>query len=268
MIEKDTAYPEFCRICGSPMAFFERIDIYDYHRCDNCGFLQCRVTINDIKIIKSGRWDVGGADGGEREYTLTKLLIEECGLNKVLLHGTGYSLAIEKLLSEDYDVYGCDVNDELIRTKQQKLGKDRFFNFYNHHPNTHFDGVVSVEVFEHLLSPLQDALTMKYLLSSKAIIAIETDFYPEIGNLKDRGEYANPPIHNCYWNERGFRELAKQINFKSCFFDMDLFPMENEEILFPNRRVAFLYSEEMETELQSLKEKHPILSFEELVYNE
>ena len=258
---KNILNPKKCRLCGGETEFFEKTAPQKvYYKCKRCSYLQSRISKELMDYVEKGKGGPGGWDSGHREIDLTKLLLDRFLLKKILLHGTGNSPAMETLISENIDVYGSDIVQPLIMERKQKFGDDRFFHNYNM-PNIKFDGIVSVEVFEHLIDPVKEIKLFENHLSRDGIIAIETDIYPGFGKLKDRGEYALSLGHVSYWTEQAFKELANITGFNIEIFEIKfLKDIQDKDILFPNREVIFLYKDKKHEKIfKELREEFPVL---------
>lgn len=257
-----------CCVCGASVQFFCELNGDKWYKCTICSFLQKEISIETLEQLREDK--IAGRGSGFREYSLATMLHQKFGLNKILLVGTGYSYAMEKLLKEEIEdtYYGCDIDSTVLKEKREMFGTDRFFNCMELPHDIKFDGLVIVEVFEHMPFPKE---TMNYYLthlSERTIIAISTDFYPGTGygRLAPRRSYANIPKHVSYWSEKSFSKLGEILQLDTIFFDIEFASIysnfskdNNPKTKFPNRRVCFMSNKELYRKLEKFKNECRIL---------
>ena len=255
------------------MQLFCELNGDNWYECTACSFLQKEVNIETLKHLSEN--NMSKRENGFREYWLATMLHHRFELNKILLVGTGYSCALARLLEKerllkDTDMYyGCDIDSAVLEERRETFGTDRFFHCMDIPYDVKFNGLIFIEVFEHIPFPKE---TMNYYLnhlSKRAIIAISTDFYPGpgYGGLSPRSSYANKTKHVSYWNEKSFMKLGQELQLYTVFFDMEFASVYskdpkdiNPKTKFPNRRTCFMCNnDELYKGLKRFREECPLL---------
>ena len=247
-----------CVICNSKVKLYDNIYLPNWRRykiwykCEKCGFLQSFITPDILKWIKNGSGGVGGEyELGYRQYKLARILADDFGLKRILIYGAGFNNAQELLLKDGYDIYSCDLVNEVIEGEKVRLGEDRYFHI-NNYPEEKFDGIVSVEVFEHLVDPINEIGEILSHLKSDGVLCFSTDFIPDNCPLHYRGTYAKAMGHVSYWSLKALEVLADRCNAiiyaKRLLMprpsDDDSESMRyNKEYDYPNRYAVFIFKD-------------------------
>jgi hypothetical protein len=253
---------EFCRICDRPMQPHDTAYGKAWYICPKCNFLQARLTKRIINILNKGEGfeaGTGKGGGGFREYWISELLHNELHLDQILLYGTGNTLTFAQLYEQGKNIWACDISEDLITLRQRNYG-ERFFHA-KHFPPIQFDAIIAVEVFEHLINPAETIDLFVTHLTKDGIIAGTTDLFDN-SNISNHF-YLLPPLHISYWSEKCFRMAAESIGRLAAFFELEcpgsIYPDENFQLLWPRKRVFFLYPPKYAAYFQDLSHRSPVL---------
>lgn len=253
---------ELCRVCNSVTKPFQEAYKKFWYKCPKCDFLQAEVSQRMLSQLNKGegfRAGTGVGGGGYREFWISKLLIEELNLSKVLLYGTGNTPTFQRLYEEGGDVWGCDISKNLV-AKRKNTYKDKFFTTRDF-PRIKFDAIVAVEVFEHFLSPIKTLALLFEHLSEDGVIAGTTDFY-EDGDISTH-VYIEPNLHISYWSRKSLETVATTFGRRLKLFKLEcpgsIIPDEKFGLLWPRKRVFFIYPEKHHDYFMSLEERYPVL---------
>lgn len=238
-------------------------------------FLQCRVCrfifSHDYPEFAAlsgmgmtGSWG-GTSSGGEREDYLTRMLVAEFAVSKVLLYGVGSALAFPVLLDEGYDVEGTDVTEEVIAFRKKAAG-DRFFHASDlSQRRAVYDAVIACEVFEHFHQPRRWIGEIAASLKPGGVLCGTTNFHPG-GRIEDGQKvgYMSLRGHVAYWSETSFSRAVDAHGMKAVFFEMVCPGSVKRDLkyddLFPNKRVFFATSDEKRMhQLTELRRSTPVL---------
>jgi SAM-dependent methyltransferase len=181
-----------------------------------------------------GSWS-GPAGGGYREYFLVKMLIQDLGLKSFLLFGTGNAPTFVNLREEGVDVIGCDISRDVVEYKKAAFGDNSFFTPASLPTNRKYDGIIAVEVFEHLTEPKNTFSLLMSRLRPHGVICGTTNFY--LGTtIEDNNTpgYMSLKTHVAYWSFKSISRIAQDYDYAVVAFEM-IGP-------WPNKRVFFLYN--------------------------
>ncbi len=256
-----------CRLC---LGQTKKREVYNRHffECYSCGFIfagDFAEFVAKMGAGMSGSWG-NPETGGEREDFLVRFLAEELQKESFMLYGVGSTLAFPVLLSEGYDVYGCDVSKSVIAYRQNEYGINRFFHANDLHDlNQRFDIVVACEVIEHFNHPRAQISTLVNSMKSDGIFCGTTNFYPG-GSIEDDQivGYMSLRNHVAYWSERSLSHILNEFGMKLITFEMvcpgSVKPDRKYNDLFPNKRVFFATTDNKAIDyLQKMKHRTPIL---------
>jgi len=247
-----------CQICGGKVNLVESLynSNWNYYKrwfkCEDCSFLQSLIEPDLYEWLTNGSGGVGGIyELGYRQYRLARLLADTFNMDRILIHGAGYTNTLELLLKKKYNVYGCDLVKPTIDLEKKNLGEDRYFHIDNY-PKEKFDAIVSVEVFEHLINPLGDTKELLSHLNDGGILCLSTDFLPEGRFIRDRDKYGKARCHVSYWNQKSMDKLAELCGVNIHYIKLHLpdpSPEDppsmnyNYKKEYPNRLVALMYKD-------------------------
>lgn len=253
---------QLCRVCNDVTEPFQEAYGKFWYRCPNCNFLQAEVSDSLLSKINRGQGYSAGTGiggGGYREYWIARFLERELDLSKILLYGTGNTSTFRRLYEEGMDVWGCDISDDLVADRKKSYG-DRFFDA-REFPQMHFNIIVAVEVLEHLLSPIKVFRLFEQHLATDGIVAGTTDFY-EAGGITNH-IYIESDLHISYWSKQSLRTAASAIGRRVSFFEIEcpgsVYPDEKFGLLWPRKRVFFIYPERFKDYFETLSERYEIL---------
>jgi SAM-dependent methyltransferase len=236
-----------CKVCGSATTA-EQAYSRPFHRCTDCTFVFTedfdRATL-DRGLGMEGSW-TGPGGGGYREYYLVKMLADELDMRRFLLFGTGNTPTFARLLDEGVDVVGCDISPDVVAHKKSQHGDETFHTPDQLPPRRSFDGIVSVEVFEHFVEPKQSLALLFDRLNDGGVICGTTDFFPgtSIEDDNDPG-YMSHEGHVAYWCERSLGRMVEPLDREVTAFEMvrpgSVLPDEKFGQLWPRKRVFFIH---------------------------
>jgi len=165
----------------------------------------------------------------------------------------------KRLHDKNINVWGCDISKDLVAERKEKYGH-KFFHA-NEWPNTKFDAIVAVEVFEHFFSPMKIFNLFGKHLNKNGIIAGTTDFY-DGGNISDHF-YIKSNLHISYWSKKSISFASAMIGRRTALFKLEcpgsVYPDEKFGILWPRKRVFFIYPESLNEYFDSLSARYKIL---------
>ena len=247
-----------CQICGSRVHLVENLYNSNWRyqkrwmKCNNCSFLQSIIEPDLYSWLSNGKGGVGGKyELGYRQYKLARIMGDKFNKDKVLIHGAGYTDALKLLLDSKYNVYGCDIVESVIEKEKNNLGMNRYFH-KDTYPDTKFDAIVSVEVYEHLIDPLNETKNIISHMKDDGILCVTTDFLPKGRLIKERDNYGIARGHVSYWSINSMKKLAEICDLRIHFIKLHLpdpspddpasmnYDYQKE---YPNRLVAFMYKD-------------------------
>jgi SAM-dependent methyltransferase len=259
-----------CTICASPTRL-RRAYKRDFHQCSGCGFifsLDFDAAEIDRGMGMEGSWS-GPGGGGYREYFLVRMLMRDLGFRSFLLFGTGNTPTLGRLLDEGVDVVGCDISLDVVDHKKQTHGDETFFSPDSLPSHLLFDGIVAVEVFEHLTRPRHVLEQLSNKLRPGGVICGTTNFYPG-GPVEDENDpgYMSHQGHVAYWSARSLSEAAAPFGLTLTAFEVvrpgSVLPDEKYGQLWPNKRAFFLFpAANHGAYFNSLAETTPILPIDQ-----
>lgn len=253
---------QICRVCNDVTHPFQEAYGKFWYHCPNCDFLQSEVSRSLLSTLNKGQGlgaGTGVGGGGYREYWISKLLHKELGLSRILLYGTGNTPTFQKLHEEGVDVWGCDISADLVADRKERY-RERFFDA-REFPQVRFDVIIAVEVLEHLLTPMKIFKLFSEHLTLDGMVAGTTDFY-EGGDISEH-DYVKSPLHISYWSKQSLQTAASSIGRFVSLFKLEcpgsVYPDEKFGLLWPRKRVFFLYSEKFTDYFRNLAERYQIL---------
>ena len=212
-----------CRICAGSTSVrtgYGRV----FLECQDCGFIftgDFPELVANLGMGMVGSW--GGAEaGGEREDFLVRMLKDDLGKATFLLYGVGSAVVFSVLMSEQLDVFGCDVSKAVIRYRQKEHGRDRFFHPRELRNRRHrFDVVTACEVFEHFHDPRKWISMIVGSLREGGIVCGTTNLYPG-GDIEDGQKvgYMSLKAHQAYWSESSLARAFGADGMKVVSFQM------------------------------------------------
>ena len=238
-----------------------------FYQCQQCDFI---FAIDyDPRILNTGMgmegsW-TGPGGGGYREYYLVKMLMQDLNLRSFLLFGTGNTPTFASLREEGVDVVGCDISQDVVEYKRAAFGNDSFFTPDSLPTEIKYEGIIAVEVFEHLAEPRSTLSLLMSRLWSGGVICGTTNFYTG-GPIEDNNNpgYMSHKGHVAYWGLKSMGYIASKYHYAVVAFEMmrpgSVLPDEKYGQLWPNKRVFFLYDPiAHQRYFQNLQKTTPIL---------
>lgn len=205
-----------CLICSS--SDLETLDTYSevgLVRCSSCSFVfSNRIpSMQELVDYYSNNY--------ERTSYLSPITIKRFNeildrfepfrkTGKLLDVGAGYGFFMEIARERGWDVYGTELTDEAVehcKSKGLKMFKGEFHEL-DIEPES-FDVIVSIEVLEHLNTPIQFANTANSILRKGGILYLTTPNFNSIlrYRLKDQYNVIEYPNHLCYYTPQTFQSL-------------------------------------------------------------
>lgn len=226
-----------CKICKSNATEFyqnsfsfdrKKIEV-NYFKCAKCGFLFSNYldsfTNEELKMfyrypnyLANDEWaklEHTGKGEGRFPIILDSILYVEylakVKMNRILIIGNGLSKALTKLISSpyNYEVYAFDSflnHPQEIKSEDQNL-------YYNS-----FDCIVSAEVYEHFLDPLNDFNNLKSFVRAGGWIVGTTGSVEQYSKLFPERPYYyitdNPKSgHSSFYSYKSITSIARQLNY-------------------------------------------------------
>lgn len=238
-------------ILGKLAAYFDvaigqDLDIVDYEMaaCSNCSFTFANPLLEGSGNFYS--WITKQKDYypvDRWEYHKVIELVKSKNKNTALLDvGCGSGEFLQRLNSQvKIKSAGVDTTQTSIDecTKRGVLGYcmdlDAFLSKYPENKNS-FDYVVSFHCLEHIGNPLAFVKSMLLATKDNGSLLISTPYSPMSFEVDWFDPLNHPPHHMGRWNERSYRELAKQLNLGITFH------MPAPYSVFSRAKVALLFS--------------------------
>jgi SAM-dependent methyltransferase len=258
--------PPKCKVCGEKT---RRRKAYwrTFYQCQECFFI---FAIDYIPRVlqrgmgMQGSWS-GPGGGGFREDYLVRMLIRDLGMARFLLFGTGNTPTFATLRKEGIDAVGCDISSDVVEFKQREFGNNTFFAADTLPAHTRFDGIVAVEVLEHLTAPKETFSMLMSHLKPGGVICGTTNFFLG-GTIEDGNDpgYMSNRGHVAYWSSRSLNRIASDYGYVVAEFEMirpgSVLPDEKYGQLWPNKRVFFVYDPAVhQSYFGNLLKEEPIL---------
>jgi SAM-dependent methyltransferase len=135
---------------------------------------------------------------------------------KLLDVGAGYGFFMEVAKERGWDVYGTELTDEAVKhceAKGLKMFKGEFHEL-DIEPES-FDVIVSIEVLEHVNTPVQYAKKANEILRKGGVLYMTTPNFNSIlrYRLKEQYNVIEYPNHLCYYTPQTFLNLFTSHGF-------------------------------------------------------
>ncbi len=216
-----------CPICKCESAVAENtVADYSLEKCTKCGFvfMNPRCLPQHLDEIYRVRDEEELAALYESLITPSKIAKQAKALHSVgqllpekgrlLDFGCGAGHLVEQAQELGWEAHGCDVG-EWIETASSNRNID------NIHvgnldeiafPNDHFDAAISMQVFEHLLEPLEDLAQLIRVVRPGGIVYINVPNYHTIPIMLGKDDFMlnEPPQHVNYFAPATIRRLFKE----------------------------------------------------------
>jgi len=232
-----------CRICqNGDIQFFFKAGKYNYIRCNNCNFVFLSNIPSSTYFKKLYSYE---DEKGELKklnpilsfllnYVLIKKIldiygnvinilrarsVEKHGLkSKILDVGCGPGDFLKEMAGRNWDVFGLEVGDNLVKISEEKIGKGRVFKGYQI-PNLksrRFNTITLWHVLEHIRNAGDTLSEINSALSNKGILIIEVPNSQSL-NLKLFKDYWTlllPPQHLHFWSLESLTKMLSKYGFK------------------------------------------------------
>jgi hypothetical protein len=168
----------YCKICGNPASsLFETNVLHKYpvkyYQCSNCSFIQTEEPfwLEEAYTSPIGLLDVGLLHRNFELAQIIPAILDQLSIrnNKYLDYGGGYGIFVRLMRDKGYDFYLAD--------KYSKNLFAQFFELKDAGIDAGFSCLTTFEVFEHLVSPI-DEINKMFLLTDT--ILFSTELQPDI----------------------------------------------------------------------------------------
>ncbi|PWL30505.1 MAG: hypothetical protein DCO96_05885 [Fluviicola sp. XM-24bin1] len=205
-----------CLICNSTqlekLANYTEVGLV---KCNSCSFVfsECIPSIQELVDYYSNNY--------ERTSYLSPITVKRFNeildrfepfrkTGKLLDIGAGYGFFMEVAKERGWDVYGSELTDEAVNHcegKGLKMYKGEFHKL-DLEPES-FDVIVSIEVLEHLNTPVQYANKAKEILRKGGVLYLTTPNFNSIlrYRLKEQYNVIEYPNHLCYYTPQTLNNL-------------------------------------------------------------
>lgn len=232
-----------CLVCGSSVKKYETLYNSNWRvnkhwfKCEHCGFLQSFLNPRMLSYLESGAGGAGGVyEWAFREYYISRLLIDKLKLNRILIHGAGWTDAFEYSL-------GCYLH------AKEKGYKDKDINIV--FPRFGYEKYIDIEDKEVNQQPTK-FFPWKYLPNN---IYPSNEYDEIVDTTKKNSLYEGYPGigKHCWFMHLFFEVYYKKYN-KEPYFNIERDNIDNPYILVHYRgdRIG-AFHKERETPLNELK---------------
>lgn len=197
-----------CKICNLETIKIVFKNNQIYYSCKNCNF----ISLDHNFVINK--------ENEKKRYLLHKNSIEDKKYVEMLKDFIAKSINPITTNIKDILDFGCGHNPVLAQILTEMKYNTNYYDPYffpNLEKTKKYDLVVSTEVFEHLINPLESFQIILNLLNENGSISIMTKFIP-----KDNFEnwwYLSDETHISFYNKKTFEYLANKFNLKILFCD-------------------------------------------------
>ncbi|MFZ1688182.1 MAG: class I SAM-dependent methyltransferase [Flavobacteriales bacterium] len=199
-----------CPLCGSPQRVPSRL--YAHHhlvRCARCGFRYAQRipsvgelqrmysdygTVRDLSPITAKRYD-----------ELLARFAQYRSTGRILEVGCGGGLFLDRAQGAGWSTYGTEFDGAVVSEVKARGHTMHLGPLIGHPwPAEHFDVVVSIEVAEHLIHPLDDLREMVRLLRPGGALYVTTPNFNSISKWLAHGKWTiiNYPEHISFFTPR------------------------------------------------------------------
>lgn len=135
---------------------------------------------------------------------------------KLLDIGAGYGFFMEIAKQRGWDVYGTELTDEAVdhcKAKGLQMFKGELHQI-DFDPES-FDAIVSIEVIEHINTPIEYAETAHKILRKGGVLYLTTPNFNSFlrYRLKEKYNVIEYPNHLCYYTPQTLRQLFTEHGF-------------------------------------------------------
>ena len=217
---------EKCRICGSDMRYRFNARGYSLYRCNGCTFEQIRISADDNTIeytqeyFESSKYTYRTALDKEHKRRL-KLLKRYVPTRATVLDYGCASGEFVDYASDDYDIYGCDISADAIKTAIDRFdgNKAKFMTLDKlWESDCRYKAVCLWDVIEHIEYPCDVLKKLRDKTEKGGYVIIST---PNIGALfaritKSKWPFMTPPEHLGFFTRQSMEYLAEKLGFSIC----------------------------------------------------
>ena len=195
---------------------------------------------------------------------MVRLLNETVARRKVLIYGTGTTLAFRVLLSEGFDVTGADVGADVIQYWEREF-PGRFVHASELETSERgFDVITACEVFEHLHDPPRWIRSLVRNLAADGVLCGSTNFYDGSESIEEPTGYMAIGGHVAYWSQSSLGALLRSLGLDLELFELVCPGSVKPDLMYgrlwPNKRLFFASRDSaVMRNLRALKASTPIL---------
>ncbi|MBK5284872.1 MAG: methyltransferase domain-containing protein, partial [Bacteroidia bacterium] len=243
-----------CLLCGSEnLSDLKKYSKHYLIQCDNCGFVFSRKKPSLREL--HGLYDTYPIHQTISPITLKRydVLLDYFELfrqtNNLIDVGSGDGYFLEHAKQRGWNVFGTEFSEAKVATNRDKgitmhMG---VLDVQNYSPGF-FDVIVSIEVLEHINSPLEEISKFQYLLRPGGIVYVTTPNFNSISKLLLRKNWniVFYPEHLSYYTKKTLRLLF----LKSGFYAASLrttgisFSRVQQSVYEPSRGGEFTMTDE------------------------
>ncbi len=213
-----------CPLCGAQrLRVLKPYTAHHLAKCRSCGFVFSNITPTPEELNALYHEYFYGVNNFVSPITLERYRAVVKGFeryrknNRLLDVGCGNGQLLSVARDTGWECYGLDVSQMAVQ-----LCHEQGFTVFEGTLATvekripECDVVVSVEVLEHLNTPVEELQQMHRLLRPGGLLYLTTPNFNGLLRLLTRKDYAiiDFPEHLCYFTPRTLRQLARRCGFK------------------------------------------------------
>lgn len=197
-----------CKICSNNVDIIDDLQLeYKYQICKNCNFIY---RLEKYHLEENEEFDF---------YSKHKNSIEEESYRNYLSKFIDEAI-FPFIKSGDALDFGCGPGPVLAHILEKNGFNCSIYdkNFYNNDDNINkkYDLIVSTEVFEHFVNPLEEITKLTSLLNKNGIISIMTMFRPSIEEFHNWW-YRRDYTHISFYDLKTFDYIKEKFNLRELY---------------------------------------------------